>query len=203
MNLARVIIAGLALLALPGCIAPTPLPPTQYQASNPAAPRQLTRICDRYTHVVQMLRAAPDETWHSGWVGNAVLKLAGSPHRGLCWEWQEAVFAGTIATIRSQGWQACGINLYLDRSGEHHAVVVWDPFALRCVNPLDAPPPRQAWVLDPWFTGAPDVYSIDEWIDAIGHAGGRAAIEPLPGPVTLPTKIDLSEPAASSLVQTR
>lgn len=182
-------IRAVILLALPalaaglGCQAkPRPIDPFA-----PAAPAGLAVIAGEYARVVARLHARPEERWHHNWHGNIWPNTVGGRHRGLCYEWQEEVWTGVAPTIKRLRWDAVGLAANAGHWTEHHVVVVFDPTRIgrdELIPPLPPgidpsrglpqgegwgrrPPDsmtRPAWVLDPWHTGKPHVYTLDEWL---------------------------------------
>jgi|GEM_PF-1429332 len=134
----------------------------------------------RYEKVVEDLHASPTETWHHDWTGNIVPNTLGGRHKGLCFEWQERVWAGIADTVRRSGWRGVGLAANRNHWTEHHVVVVFDPTRTsahdlladpKAAGTLDEWTPKTspstrgaAWVLDPWHTGMPMVYTMDEWL---------------------------------------
>ncbi|MGQ0628425.1 MAG: hypothetical protein ACT4PL_10045, partial [Phycisphaerales bacterium] len=87
-----------------GCSSAQPLSPEQIAAQPPlplidAALRRTVR--DAFEHA--------DESWHSGWFGNTIVNLWGGNNLGLCWQWQQRVYAGVRRTTVDAGWQATGV----------------------------------------------------------------------------------------------
>lgn len=137
-------------------------------------------IALRYEKVIEDLRNSASETWHHDWTGNIVPNMLGGRHKGLCFEWQERVWAGIAETVRRVGWRGVGLAANRDHWTEHHVVVVYDPSRtsvhdllvkptaagdLDDWTPKPGPTTRgAAWVLDPWHTGTPMVYTMDEWL---------------------------------------
>ena len=134
----------------------------------------------RYEMVVQDLRKSPTESWHHDWTGNIIPNAIGGRHKGLCFEWQERVWAGIAETVRRAGWVGVGLAANRDHWTEHHVVVVFDPSRTSASDLLAKPTeagdlenwkPRpgasthgSAWILDPWHTGTPMVYTMQEWL---------------------------------------
>lgn len=149
---------ALAFVALAtGCVSP-PL------AADARAPEALRSIRAAFEATVRAAKADPEVRWVSGWDGNAQIEKDAKRHRGLCWEWQELVFAGVEPTARAVGWRAVRININRTIFSEHHAVLVYDPRSTSEDRLLEDPTP-EAFVLDAWQRGEADVYTLVDWLD--------------------------------------
>jgi|CXWL01.1.fsa_nt_gi hypothetical protein len=152
------------------------------RAIEPSEPPQLVEIAQVYARVVRDTRADPVHTWHHDWTGNIITNFIGGSHRGLCYEWQDHVWHGVYDTIRRQGWQGVGLVVEPGKSGEHHAIVVYDSRVIAREELLHRTPPREAWVLDPWETGRPLVYTLDDWLAPRRARNRLIDLELLPAP---------------------
>jgi len=171
--------ASLAALAA-GCAA-KPEPYDALRSPNPA----LRRITADYTTLVERIHDRPGEIWHHNWTGNILPNTLGDRfgQKGLCHQWQEEVWLGIQPSLARERWAGVGIAANVGEYTEHHAVIIYNPEIiareelLQRSNPqagprsgpphTPKPPPRfptPAWVLDPWHTGTPAVYSLDEWL---------------------------------------
>lgn len=154
---------GAALIVSATCLAGCYGPPPPLTDADPP---QLRAIQDAFTAAVRRAKASDEQAWHSGWYGNVLVNVGGGPHRGLCWQWQQMVFEGTVETIGRLGWDATGVALDAGTGHEHHAVLVWDPKTIERAAILTAKRPRRVWVLDGWRRGEPDLWPMDQWLDS-------------------------------------
>jgi hypothetical protein len=183
--------ARAAALALVALIAPA-LPACT--SAEPVAPDRITdpslrRIHASYVVLVRSVTEVPNNAWRAAWMGNLAVNLSDGTQRGLCWHWRDLVYFTLLPTIRAQGWDARGIIANWATPMEHNAVVVFDPSRISAHTLLTSPPPRPAWVLDAWERAKPDLFTLDDWLDAN------------PGTWDPPTIVDLepsSAPAASA-----
>jgi hypothetical protein len=163
----------LLLLAGAGCAGPPSMGRDEIDDDG------LRVIVEAYDRRVAEARADPELTWHSGWVGNVVSIVLGPAHGGLCYHWQEWVYTGVRSTAWQVGWTVQGIALNVNRSGEHHAVLVFDPQRLEQPGPLVPAPARNAFVLDAWRRGRADVYRLPDWLAIPAHRGVTIELEDL------------------------
>jgi hypothetical protein len=100
-------------------------------------------------------------------------------------------------------WQGVGLAANTDEYTEHHVVVVFDPRRLSQDELIPTLPPgldtsegvpqgeawgkkppnalaTPAWVLDPWHTGTPEIYTLDEWLIRGSAEWFSLTLEPLP-----------------------
>lgn len=99
---------------------------------------------------------------------------------GLCHQWQRVTWEAASPAAGSVGWVAAAVSQNAGDDDEHHAVVVFDPKMVHMQDLTATPPPRLAWVLDPWITGTPEAYAWDDWS---GYARGlpiRIRVTPEP-----------------------
>lgn len=171
----RIVLYLITLHALAGCAAP-PVAPDNL--SDPA----LRHIHTAFVRTVEAAHRDPQTQWHSGWVGNMRINLAGTRQRGLCYHWQALVYRGVLATVRREGWHATGIMINFGTRNEHHAVLVFDPKEVQQSSLLASPQGKPAWVLDAWRRGRADIYRLDDWLK-------------LPLVVHKPAKLTKVEPA--------
>lgn len=138
---------------------------------------EFTHIEGVFAATVDGLNHHPTEDWYSGWMGNCWVNWRGGNKRGLCFQWQEAIWPNVSVAAREVGWDAVGICLNENRGSEHHAVIVWDPQLIAMENLLKGPPPRPAYVLDAWRRGKPDVFTLDEWLKHGVHGVRTSRLE--------------------------
>ncbi len=163
--LAIALAGALSAAAASGCGTPAPLGPAELAAE----PRELLAIHAAFEAAIAAAEADPVVSWHSGRLGNLRVNVLGGDHAGLCWHWQELVFRGVAPVAADLGWAAVGIGLNVGRSGEHHAVLVYDPRATTGTG----------YVLDAWRRGRPDIYRLGDWIAVSGRAREEAELEEL------------------------
>lgn len=152
-------LAGLlisAALLLPACAVPL--------ASSELPRPELAVLQREFETIVARARDDPDVEWESGWLGN--IEVNGDPdhRRGLCFEWQELVFARIAPAVRRVGWEAVRVNVNVGHFNEHHAVIVWDPDEIERDRLLVVEKPP-AWVLDAWSSGRAEIFPLDGWIE--------------------------------------
>lgn len=143
--------------ALSGCASTRPI---DIRSTNHD---ELARIAHALDETIDQTHADPNTRWHSGWTGNVVVNWFEGSQRGLCYQWRDAVYDGVADDCEAIGWEAWGITINRDVKGEHHAVLVFDP-ALGTVQRVLADQNSDAYVLDAWRRGQPDVYSLPDWI---------------------------------------
>lgn len=124
--------------------------------------------------------ASTDATWHAGWLGNALVHVAPGDHFGLCFHWQDRVFAGVRSTAEGIGWRITGVGAAMGQAREHHVVLVYDPTTFRPTEPLSAGPEDRAFILDAWRRGRPDIHKLSAWLEMYRGTGERPVLEPLP-----------------------
>ena len=138
---------------------------------------ELLEIHSAFEAIVEEAHADPDIRWESGWIGNiSVNESTEGAHRGLCYEWQELVFARIAPAVERVGWEAVRININVGHFNEHHAVLVWDPADVTRDDILDADDPP-AWVLDAWNSGEAEIFPLRGWIDGQALVFTPAAFE--------------------------
>lgn len=158
--------------------------PTPMDRSIVTTEPTIASIVFRYERIISDLRNSDIEAWHHNWTGNIIPNTLGGRHKGLCFEWQERVWAEITPTLKRVGWKGVGLAANRDHWTEHHVIVVYDPARVRASELLLPPlaansdgwipkagakaaredPKAPAWVLDPWHTGTPAVYSLPEWL---------------------------------------
>lgn len=159
--------------------------PTPVDRAVVTAEPAISSIVYRYERVVDDLSNSDTESWHHNWTGNIVPNTLGGRHKGLCFEWQERVWAEIAPTVKRVGWKGVGLAANRDHWTEHHVIVVYDPARIHAGELLSPPlaagenddwapkpgpkaarldPKAPAWVLDPWHTGTPAVYTLKEWL---------------------------------------
>ena len=144
-------------LALGGCASTRPI---DIRAN---ANDELAQIAHALDETIDATHADPNTRWHSGWTGNVVVNWFEGSQRGLCYHWRDAVYDGVVDDCEALVWEAWGITINRDVKGEHHAVLVFDP-ALGSVQRVLADQNPEAYVLDAWRRGQPDVYTLPDWI---------------------------------------
>jgi hypothetical protein len=155
--LARVLILAVMGLALTGCATTHPIEIGSIQRP------ELASIADALEQTVADAHADPDTDWHSGWTGNVVVNWFEGDRMGLCYHWRDQVYDGVAPTCESVGWEAWGVTINRGVKGEHHAVLVFDP-ELGTVQRVLAEREPDAFVLDAWRRGRPDIYPLPEWL---------------------------------------
>lgn len=165
------ITTGLLWLLLAGC---TSLPLHNAGIDDPA----LRRIADRYEQVIAAAHSDPQVTWQSGWFGNMWIHYSDSRQHGLCYEWKHLVYDGVVDTVHEVGWQALGVVVKEDTPHEHHAVIVFDPARISADDLLRSDY-GQAYVLDAWLQGKPDIFQLRDWLQsyAVGSTARIHTIE--------------------------
>ena len=128
-------------------------------------PPALQRIDEVYRGVVEEAYADPEVEWENGWYGNYLVHLDRDKRRGLCWEWQELVFARVHPIATQVGWGIVGITINNGSFSEHHAVVVYDRARASQDDILRDDGSPHAWVLDAWANGRAEIFRVSEWID--------------------------------------
>jgi hypothetical protein len=156
-------------LILSGCIRPI----------DASAHTELAAIQKQFDTVIAEIHARPDEHWHAAWHGNIAVSVGRNQHFGLCWHWQEAVYAGMRPFVEAMGWQIHGVALNLGLATEHHAVVVFNPSRITLDELFTKPEPRPAWVLDGWQRGRSDIYAFDDWARSGSLFTQTVCLEPL------------------------
>ena len=138
------------LLVLAGC---SPAPLRQAEIKEP----ELRAIHAAFQEAVDTADGDQELSWHSGWLGNILVNLFGGDNLGLCYHWQEWTYQTMYPAVRETGWDLCGIAINVDWSGEHHAVLVWDPRRAARVDLLRAEgiAAGEDWLALPLITRAP------------------------------------------------
>lgn len=177
----RAVVCFLLVLPLAACATPRPLDPAMLTGQRWQAVREA------YEGAVHAALQSPARTWHHGWLGNLTVLNQGPPHMGLCWQWRDELDSALGPVITRQGLAVLGIHARRGTRMEHNALLVYDPAlvpparVLRAAEPLSGFEPA-ALVLDPWFTGAPAMYSIPEW-SRLGSDAHPVGIDLRPFPV--------------------
>ena len=146
----------LCLLILSGCSAV----PTVEPNTSP----QLQIIHAAYKRAINNLEQDSSYIWHHGRLGNSVVNLQGPPHIGLCYHWQELVHNSIRGAIKRTGWKSSGIAINEGNFLEHHAVLVYDPTHLKLADILQSNNKSKSYVLDPWGSGEPRIYTVGQWL---------------------------------------
>jgi hypothetical protein len=126
---------------------------------------ELRTIHRAFEEAIEEADADPSSSWYSGVAGNFWVNLWGRSNYGLCYQWQEMVFAGVRSTVRSLDWETCGIQVNGGTMHEHHAVLVFDPQLVRTDHLLGPPPAEPVYVLDGWRRGRADIYRLVDWLE--------------------------------------
>ena len=155
MNPALALLLVTVLSCLASCGA-TALKPDDIERTELAA------IQRSFTDVVYEARRDPDVQWQSGWLGNLAVHMAEGEKSGLCWQWQELVYAGVRPAVLDVGWEVGGIGINVGTYYEHQAVLVWDPEVVGRDRVLEGKQP--AWVLDAWDRAEADIIRLDDWL---------------------------------------
>ena len=167
------------LLVLAGC---SPAPLRQAEIKEP----ELRAIHTALEQAVDTADGDQELSWHSGWLGNILVNLFGGDNLGLCYHWQEWTYQTMYPAVRETGWDLCGIAINVDWSGEHHAVLVWDPRRAARVDLLRAEGIAAGYVLDPWRRGSADIYRLEDWLALPLITRAPAEIEDLSELETVP-----------------
>jgi len=155
------------LLAVWACLisACAPVPPPLDHSRDP----RLVEVQALFARTVSDITKRDDQQWQRGWTGNMAVHLSGKRWRGLCYQWQGEVYRLITPGVRQLGLETIGVTLDRGKMTEHHAVLVFDPMAVPDALAIPAmPPPRPGWVLDAWARGKPDIYLLDDWVQAHG-----------------------------------
>jgi len=123
----------------------------------------LEEIAKAFTSTVTKINNNHEFKWHNGWLGNIVVKYIGGRNLGYCYHWQNQVYKGVVETVKQQGWQAEGVAINIGTIYEHHAVLVYDPKRVNGEDLLADRASDQAYVLDAWRRGQPDIYTLRQW----------------------------------------
>ncbi len=159
----------LTLLLTAGCASPIVV--------DSRAQPKLASIRSEFSAIVANALHDDEVEWVSGWSGNsAIAEHPDGSIMGYCYEWQELVFEKIAALVHRQGWELVKININRDWFSEHHAVVVFDPKVISQENLLVRFGP-EAYVLDAWQRGHPDVFTLEEWLSIPVIVFEAAALE--------------------------
>jgi len=124
----------------------------------------LNHILRAYEDTVSRAHADSNRSWQNGRLGNLTVNLEGGTNVGLCYHWQEIVYVGIQKSVKTTGWRAVGIAINEGNFLEHHAVLVYDPKQLKFSQIMDKRFGSKSYVLDPWKSGKPLVYTLDNWL---------------------------------------
>ncbi len=102
--------------------------------------------------------------WNNGRLGNMNVNINGGANKGLCYHWQRLVYMGIQPALLKTGWKATGIAINEGTFFEHHAVLVYDPDRLKIDEILNNNNKSYSYVLDPWSSGEPRVYTTADWL---------------------------------------
>ncbi len=156
MPLRCLILCALGLL-LTGCASTPPIDTRSITSPELAA------IAQSLDRTVDEIHADPEASWHSGWTGNVMINWFEGDRMGLCYQWRDAVYDGVVDDAHRVGWEAWGLTINRNVKGEHHAVLVFDP-GLGSVQRVLAERDPDAYVLDAWRRGRPDIYNLPDWL---------------------------------------
>jgi hypothetical protein len=155
---------------------------------------ELLAIHAAFERAVDTADQNPELNWHSGWMGNILVNLVGGDNQGLCYHWQEWTYQTVSPAVRETGWDVCGIAINVGWSGEHHAVLVWDPRRVARPDLLLEENAAASYVLDPWRRGSADIYRLEEWLTLPLVIHAPAEIEDL-------SELEAVDPAGPSEVK--
>jgi hypothetical protein len=103
-------------------------------------------------------------SWNNGRLGNMVVNINGGANKGLCHHWQRLVYTGIQPALLKTGWKATGIAINEGSFFEHHAVLVYDPAIIKLTEILNNNQKSISYVLDPWSSGEPRIYTTTDWL---------------------------------------
>ena len=106
-----------------------------------AADPRLAVVHQEFIRAVADTKADPANTWHAGWFGNSIVNFWGGSQKGLCYHWQQRIYAATRHRIESIGLAATGVMINRGDGGEHHCVLVFDPKVIDKQDLLTQPMP--------------------------------------------------------------
>jgi hypothetical protein len=145
-----------------GCASgPSPLGAAELGQREPS----LRIIHDAMNEIIDTAHEDPSRSWHSGWIGNTIVKFGGDQTFGYCYHWQELVYFDIEPQVRRVGWDLSGIEINRGSRNEHHAVLVWDPDRIHRSDALAAPRTAPVYVLDAWRRGRADIYPLADWLE--------------------------------------
>lgn len=121
-------------------------------------------IQQSYAATVKQANNDRKRLWQHGRLGNMTVNLQGKPNVGLCYHWQEIVYVGIQPALLKTQWHAVGIAVNEGNFLEHHAVLVYDPLQVKFDQILAPTRQSMSYVLDPWKTGKPMIYSLKNWL---------------------------------------
>lgn len=145
------------LLLLPAC-AP------QVRTMSVEDPAPLLTLQAAFRESVHRIKTAEEGIWHSGWSGNVVVNTTGGEHKGLCYQWQEKIYDDIRPVAETLGWEAEKFNINRGNWLEHNVVIVFDPRHTSREAILAAPEKEDAYILDAWRRGEPDVFLLKDWV---------------------------------------
>lgn len=121
-------------------------------------------IREAFVQLLKRAKSDPKHDWHNGRTGNMVVNTVGGNNVGLCYQWQELVYVGIQPALRKTGWRALGVSINKGTYFEHHAVVVFNPKKINPDTLLQHPGQAGVYVLDPWESGKPYIYTLADWL---------------------------------------
>jgi len=124
----------------------------------------LKSIQRAYQQAVSAAHNDNEVSWNNGRFGNIIVNVNGEPNLGLCYHWQKLVFKGIQPALSTTGWKATGIAINEGSFFEHHAVLVYDPLRTKFTDILKKPDKTDSYVLDPWSSGEPRIYTVENWL---------------------------------------
>ena len=125
---------------------------------------KLLEISHAYSATINRAHNDKNILWQHGRLGNITVNLEGEPNVGLCYHWQEIVYVGIQKSIKSTGWRATGIAINEGSFQEHHAILVYDPLQIPFNQVLSEENSSNSYVLDPWKSGEPRIYTLKSWL---------------------------------------
>ncbi len=121
-------------------------------------------IHEAYRKTVHSAHNDSSQSWNNGRLGNIIVNINGGEHKGLCYHWQKLVYNGIQPALVKTGWEATGIAINEGSFFEHHAVLVYDPGIIGPNEILEEPYKSNSYVLDPWSSGEPRIYTTADWL---------------------------------------
>lgn len=146
------------LLNIVGCA--TTSPQTKVVPLNP----EIGTIQVAFDEIVEEVYARENEKWRHGPFGNFIIYWRGGNNRGWCHEWQDLVYKKIRSKVYSVGWELDKISVGFGTPKEHHVVLVYNPEVLTKDRITADPFSADAYVLDAWFNGRPDIYLLKDWL---------------------------------------
>jgi hypothetical protein len=124
----------------------------------------LRTIQQAYQQTVHAAHKDSGLSWNNGRLGNMIVNINGGANKGLCYHWQRLVYTGIQPALVKTGWKATGIAINEGSFFEHHAVLVYNPATIKLTEILNNVNKSNSYVLDPWSSGEPRVYTTADWL---------------------------------------